>query len=47
MDMTEIVTAFSSVLMRTRVADHDAINERLRTETEAIRAEIPSGPPGG
>ena len=47
MDKTEIVTAFSSVLMRTRVADQEAFNERLLPETEAIRAEAPSGPAGG
>ncbi len=47
MDKTEIVTVFPSVLMRTRVADHEAITERLLPEIETIRAETPSGPAPG
>ncbi|HSS64568.1 MAG TPA: TIGR02466 family protein [Gammaproteobacteria bacterium] len=47
MDKTEIATVFPSVLLRTRVADHEAIAGRLLTEIESIRAHTPSGPAGG
>ncbi len=46
MDETKIVTLFPSVLLRTRVADHDAIAERLLPEVAAIRTQTPNGTPG-
>ncbi len=47
MDKHKIATLFPSVLMRTRVADHEAINERLLPEIGTIRVETPNGPAGG
>ena len=46
MDQSKLLTLFSSVLQRTRVADHETIAERLRPEIDTIRATTPNGPAG-
>lgn len=47
MDKIDIVTAFPSVLLRSRVADHGAIAGPLMPEIERIRAETRGEPAGG
>lgn len=44
MDQSKLLTLFPSVLQRARVANHEAIAERLRPEIDAICATTPNGP---
>ena len=43
-DESKLVTLFPSVLLRTRVADHQAIGKRLLPDIDRIRAVTPNAP---
>jgi len=46
MSRTVTGTFFPTVLLRTRIAGHEAVNEQLMPEIERIRANTTSGPSG-
>ena len=44
MDESKLITLFPSVLLRTRVADHEAINQRLLPDIDTIRGTTANAP---